>query len=279
MLSYFSNAFGFHKGKVEDDEARNQEDTHAKEFESNAKVALARAMKVHKVDATMPYASDLTREVVREEVEGVPEAFILHNVLTKEECDAYIEITEKLGYTDAPITTGINQANMMPEVRDNQRVMWEVSNDATSPIWRRIAHLVPNEISNPIPWKVDESNPLNDRFRFYRYDVNQTFRPHFDGCFRRNAEEQSHYTFIVYLNEGFEGGETVFFPEGKNSMWTTKTVTKERRVNPKIGSALVFRHSGVNSPLHEGAPHFTKGEKKYVLRSDIMYKKTQEPLD
>lgn len=35
--------------------------------------------------------------VTKEEVEGVPEAFVLHNVLTPEECDFYINFTEKLG--------------------------------------------------------------------------------------------------------------------------------------------------------------------------------------
>ena len=51
---------------------------------------------------------------MKEEIPGVPEAFVLHNVLTKEECDAYIQVTEQLGYTEAPITTGINQAEMIP---------------------------------------------------------------------------------------------------------------------------------------------------------------------
>lgn len=34
---------------------------------------------------------------------------------------------------------------------------------------------------------------------------------HFDGCFLRNTggpkRDQSHYTLLIYLNEGFEGGK------------------------------------------------------------------------
>jgi len=41
--------------------------------------------------------------------------------------------------------------------------------------------------------------------------------------------------------------------------------------NLKKGMALVFFHSGFESPLHEG-PTPDKG-RKYVLRSDVMYRK------
>ena len=43
------------------------------------------------------------------------------------------------------------------------------------------------------------------------------------------------------------------------------------RVNPKRGSALLFFHTGNDSPLHEGSPHFSDNQFKYVLRSDSMY--------
>lgn len=270
MLSYLAKAVGYGSTERED---REKEDAHAKQFENEH---LKRAMMVHKMDTNIPYTTgDQKSLVIKEEIGGVQEAFILHNVLTPEECDAYIDITEQLGYTDAPITTGLNQAKMLPEVRDNLRVMWEVSEQITMPIWERISHLIPQEVTMHNVHRVDETKPLNDRFRFYRYDINQQFRPHFDGCYRKNSQESSHYTFIVYLNDGFEGGETVFFPGGKNSLWTNRVVATETRVNPRRGSALVFRHTGTNSPLHEGAPHFSNGAKKYVLRSDIMYKQIE----
>ena len=50
----------------------------------------------------------------------------------------------------------------------------------------------------------------NERLRCYRYQPGQRFAPHFDGCFRRDESEESFLTYIIYLNEGFEGGETEF---------------------------------------------------------------------
>lgn len=55
----------------------------------------------------------------REDIEGVPEAFIIHNALTARECAKYIEVTEQLGYTDAPISTGLNSATMMKGMSHN----------------------------------------------------------------------------------------------------------------------------------------------------------------
>ena len=51
---------------------------------------------------------------------------------------------------------------------------------------------------------------LNERFRYYRYDVAERFAPHLDGAFTREGE-QSQLTFMLYLNDGFAGGETNFF--------------------------------------------------------------------
>jgi hypothetical protein len=47
---------------------------------------------------------------------------------------------------------------------------------------------------------------LNERFRFYRYDPGQHFAPHMDGCYQRANGEESQFTFLVYLNDGFVGG-------------------------------------------------------------------------
>lgn len=76
---------------------------------------------------------------------------------------------------------------------------------------------------------------------------------HFDGAFVRDDHEQSLVSFLVYLNDGFEGGETVF-PQ------------IVRTIVPRAGMALLFQHR----VLHEGAP--VRSGVKYVLRSDLMYR-------
>ena len=49
---------------------------------------------------------------------------------------------------------------------------------------------------------------VNERLRFYRYDIGQQFDWHYDGAFERDNGERSQLTFMVYLNDGFVGGET-----------------------------------------------------------------------
>lgn len=92
---------------------------------------------------------------------------------------------------------------------------------------------------------------LNERFRIYRYTEGQRFAWHRDGSFRRSTDEESYYTLMVYLNEGFEGGRTEFADHAV--------------VEPATGRALVFYHP----LLHQGAP-VVRGT-KYVLRTDVMY--------
>ena len=60
----------------------------------------------------------------------------------------------------------------------------------------------------------------------------------------------SRLTLLVYLNDGFTGGDTDF---------------REFRVKPEAGAALLFVHD----TWHEGAA--IEAGTKYVLRSDVMY--------
>lgn len=95
----------------------------------------------------------------------------------------------------------------------------------------------------------------NERFRGYRYRVGQRFAPHYDGSFARSKQERSLLTFMVYLNEGFEGGETDF-------------LELREKFTPRAGQALLFQHF----LLHEGC-RVRRGQ-KYALRSDIMYRRS-----
>ncbi|CAF0866837.1 unnamed protein product [Rotaria sordida] len=65
-------------------------------------------------------------------------------------------------------------------------------------------------------------------------------------------------TIQLYLNEGFQGGETTFV-----HFWDS---TKNVSSIPRTGMVLVFQHD----LLHEGAP-LRKG-RKYTVRTDVMYK-------
>eukprot|EP00026_Physarum_polycephalum_P012132 Phypoly_transcript_12407.p1 GENE.Phypoly_transcript_12407~~Phypoly_transcript_12407.p1 ORF type:complete len:169 (+),score=37.28 Phypoly_transcript_12407:477-983(+) len=168
----------------------------------------------------------------------------------------------------------------MPDMRqlaDNVRDAAKASHPVLHHLWKRVKEHVPASLEHGgKAWKVrQDENALNEQFRFLRYDPQQQLMAHFDGGFKRSPSEQTHFTFIMYLNDDFEGGETVIFPEGKTGLHG-KPPMEEVRVRPVRGMALVFRHSGPDHPLHAGAAHSTQGKKKYVLRTDIMYLHNEE---
>lgn len=89
--------------------------------------------------------------------------------------------------------------------------------------------------------------------RIYRYEPGQHFGLHQDQSYFRADGAQSLLTFMVYLNDDFEGGETEF-PE------------QAQTIVPATGTALLFQHR----LLHAGT-RVNKGV-KLVLRSDVLYR-------
>lgn len=184
----------------------------------------------------------------KESVSDEPLIFVLPDFLTPQECEAHIAASEGSGYDEAPITTARGFV-MRKDIRDNLRVMVDDVALARA-LFERARPFLPARIGN---WRL---LGLNERLRYYRYDVGQTFRPHYDGSFDRSRTEGSYLTFMVYLNDGFTGGATVFYHDDM-----------EHRISvvPQQGMALVFEHQ----QLHEGAP--VESGRKYVLRTDVMY--------
>jgi len=172
--------------------------------------------------------------------------FLVRDFLSPVECDELIQVSELAGYGDAPITTRAGFV-MRKDIRNNDRVIVD-DPDLAEQYWQRLKEFV------PVEWFHREAVGLNERFRFYRYGVGQRFAPHMDGFYERENGERSQFTFMVYLNEDCEGGETRFYhPRPPIS------------VAPEKGTALVFFHH----QEHEGA-EVTEGL-KYVIRTDIMF--------
>lgn len=172
--------------------------------------------------------------------------FVRHNILSESKCKSLIRKIEEMKPSPAPINT-ISGTRINPEVRNNERVMFDDKDFATF-IFDRVKNEVPQTIHN---WHLLGAN---ERFRCYRYKPGMRFAPHRDGPFVRDENERSYYSFLIYLNEDFQGGETTFLVEPETS------------ITPETGMALFFQHP----ILHEGSV-VTSGT-KYVLRTDLMYR-------
>lgn len=170
--------------------------------------------------------------------------FLVEDFLSPEVCDAHIAFSKTQEFEEAKINRGGVQV-MSKSVRNNDRVLF-FNTDLGEELWQKIKAFVPEEMG------LFKAHGLNEMFRIYRYTKGQQFKMHRDGSYRRNDKECSFFSFLIYLNDDFEGGETEF-----RNLFT---------VSPKKGMALVFYHRR----LHEGKT-LLDGV-KYVLRTDIMYK-------
>lgn len=167
-------------------------------------------------------------------------------VLSAEECSALIERIEALKPEVATVNTH-SGTGVRTETRNNDRVIFDDEH---------LAQMLLNRVRTNVPNEIHEMSLVgaNERFRCYRYKPGMKFAPHVDGAFFRSASEYSCYTFLVYLNEEFDGGETTFLTE------------PEIRIRPKTGMGLIFQHP----IIHEGSV-VTEGV-KYVARTDLIYR-------
>lgn len=95
----------------------------------------------------------------------------------------------------------------------------------------------------------------SEYIRLYKYVPGQYFKPHCEHPWLKNDNERTRAVILLYLNDDFEGGDTVFLDYG-------------RVIKPRKGLVLGFQ----DQLLHEGE-EVTKGE-KFVLRFDLVYRRT-----
>jgi len=171
----------------------------------------------------------------------------LAEVLSATECRNLVKKIESLNPSLATINTATG-TKVNTNVRNNERVIFDDRELAEKLFADAVEHL-PSEFAGRTICGA------NERFRCYRYKPGMRFAPHSDGSFVRNDSEMSFYTYLVYLNAEFEGGETTFFTK------------PEVVIKPVSGDAVLFQHPLV----HEGSI-VTSGI-KYVARTDIMYRK------
>ncbi len=170
----------------------------------------------------------------------------IDNFLSEKACEDLILFSEQKGYEEAKVSLP-NGAKMIKGIRNNYRLLYK-DHTLADKYWKLLQEFCPKKIENSV------AIGLNEQFRFYKYESSQRFKRHIDGRFKRNEQEESRITFMLYLNDDFVGGETKF---------------NNATIVPKAGTALCFIHE----QKHEGCP-VTEGT-KYVLRTDVMYRRVR----
>jgi len=216
-----------------------------------------------------------TNAVERVDLDTVPGAFQLLNVLSKEECQRFINTTESLGYLpDAAVS-------LPRHVRHNDNVTWVADEQTIETIWQRCAHFFTDE-QNMFNGSI--ALGLNGRFRFYRYKEGDFFNTHSDGAWpgSRVIDGQLHadafgdrfsqMTFLIFLTDDFEGGHTQFIVN-KDDPWQPAKYnghTQTINVRTPAGGVLCFPH-GMH-PLHRlHSSQTIQSGVKYIIRTDVLF--------
>ena len=179
----------------------------------------------------------------------LPERIIaINDFLSPVECQTLIDRAEGIGFEAASVGTK-HGAEMRTDIRNNDRAIFD-DQELAAEMWDRVAPFVPSPL-----WK-RRAIGLNERWRFYRYEAGQVFKRHQDGSIKREGDEKTQMTLLLYLNQGCIGGQTRFYLHDR---------AEPLDVEPMQGMALLFLHTF----WHEGTS-VLEGQ-KYVLRSDVFY--------
>ncbi len=199
--------------------------------------------------------------------------WICEDFLTKAQCDEIIASSEKAGfehleYRNSSRVIGFDSNGVLTEL---------IVNNFNSEYLTQRLNKKPSTpygfYSNYIQWNPIEPN-INKCFRINKYSQSQEFKFHRDAQYTQSHLVKSSHSILVYLNDGFQGGETVFrFPKNQyvNSGLTIKQELEliglaytEIVIKPKQGKMIIFDqrllHAG--AAVHSGT--------KYVLRTDLI---------
>ena len=120
--------------------------------------------------------------------------FVIHDLLSPEECAQLIVRSEAIGYEVAAVG-----GEVVPSFRNNARAFLEDA-ELAADLWQKALPFVPAQRDGL------QASGLSERFRFYRYETAEEFKRHCDGSVRRGETEESKMTFMVYLSDVQEGG-------------------------------------------------------------------------
>ena len=215
-----------------------------------------------------------TSNVGKHPVPFLPNSFALSNVLSPVECQQFREIGTLLGFRpDHPI--GMDQPTGIDSCE------WLVDPSIRSGLLERVQAHLPSQMEIPTSigggtTKVAVLHSINPRWRLFRYGPGCVYRPHIDGSWPESrihpetgeyecdesGTTTSYLTFLIYLSDDFQGGETRFYLSGTSGMVA-------RGIVPTLGAVLCFPQANTASLIHEGS-EVTSGT-KYVVRTDVLY--------
>jgi prolyl 4-hydroxylase len=173
-----------------------------------------------------------------------PHVTLFRGLFSREECRYLVEAATPMLEPSVVIDAATGRQRPDPvRISDGVGFTLPLENPAVHALGRRIAAASGTDVAQGEPLQV------------LRYRPGGEYKPHFDAI--PGFANQRILTMIVWLNEGYEGGETMFLKTGM-------------KVKGRTGDALLFRNAladGMRDPdaAHAGLP-VTRGEKLIASR-------------
>jgi len=257
------------------------------------------------------------------EVDGVDGAYFVEDVITGPHLMKLESLVQQCVETNPKKSLG--GLNFTDEKKTSQNSMRRQSQlhtplqipPASMRILTKIVRPFLNPTASPFndsPLEADERG-ISGYLRLYDYHENEFSSPHFDKPFvdtkDGNVTRFSAYSVLLYLNDTFEGGETVFYPDvsdrlhcgkhqaqsqpaqqteirrtvaGNNFIESSKSssmdddvvasLSRVVKVSPKQGGILVFPH-GRQAQCYADPYHsggVVSNGRKTIIRTDVVYK-------
>jgi hypothetical protein len=217
------------------------------------------------------YHTDLERL----DIDAVPGAFQLLNVLSVQECRRLVSLTETCGYLE-------DAAVSLPRsIRHNDSLTWVIDDETNAIIWQRCQALMRDDHEFNFG---KAALGINSRFRFYRYGRGDYFAPHTDGSWPGSRvidgklidnaydDRWSQLSFLLFLTDDYLGGATQFYVSKTDPAHPARQPDEADIIDVRtpLGGALCFPH-GMH-PLHcmHSSQEITAGT-KYIIRTDILF--------
>jgi hypothetical protein len=208
--------------------------------------------------------------------------WIIEDFLTEPECQGIVESCRQQGFGDI-------EHLYSKEYRESKRLLaFDENNCLTETIKQRLANddllsriaskgVAPYGFGNQSLTWAPVDGEINPCFRFNYYCDSSGFDWHRDAQYTRDFDCRSSYSIVIYLNEGFSGGETVFMlpnsaptPSGLSMPEELALIGdsyREITVKPRTGLAVIFDQR----LIHRG--NALTGE-KFLVRTDLLSRAT-----
>ena len=184
-----------------------------------------------------------------------PRLTLFQALFTPEECAYLVEAAAPMLSRSVVVDAATGRQRPDPvRVSDSAGFTLPLENPAVHALNRRIAVASCTDVSQGEPLQV------------LRYRAGGEYRPHFDAI--PGFANQRVLTMIVWLNEAYEGGETMFMKTGA-------------KVKGRIGDALLFRNALPDGTRDADAAHAglpVKGGEKLIASRWIRARPFEPPV-